>query len=373
MEFGHARGKFCNFALRAGTLGRHINRMLARKVLITGGFGYVGSRLTPYLLNRGHEVRVLDLLLYGDAGLRAVREAPSFPDWKGRFELIEGDIRDQAVLDRATDGVEVIIHLAAISNDPTGDLDEVLTRQVNFDAIGSLLCAAKERGVQRFINASSSSVFGIKAALNVTEDLEPEPLTWYSKYKALSEWLVLAASSDDFCVVNVRPATICGFSPRQRFDLTVNKLTSDAVRKRVITVHGGDQRRPNASMTDMVELYSRLVSVEGASINRKTFNFGFENHKVIEIARIIQDELKELHVEIKVTDNNDHRDYHISSAKIQDQLGYRPMSSIRQEVRQLWQALEEGQFPDTESPEFYNLKCMKLDRNSGAYVRLAKN
>src|SRR5205814_4506036 len=146
------------------------------------------------------------------------------------------------------------------------------------------------------------------------------PLT--SKNKMQAEWLSTAATSKDFSTVNIRPATICGTSPRQRFDLTVNKLTADAITKRVITVHGGNQRRPNVGMTDMISLYGLLVDIDAAVINGKTFNFGFENHKVIEIAKLIQSELSDLAVEIKVTETLDQRDYHISSKKILGALHY---------------------------------------------------
>jgi nucleoside-diphosphate-sugar epimerase len=341
--------------------------MTPQKILVTGGFGYVGSRLTPHLLGLGHHVRVLDLMLYTRAGLDALERNPAYADWKSRFELVQGDLRDPATVERAVAGVDQIIHLAAISNDPTGDIDEVLTRQVNFDAIGMLIARARASGVKRFINASSSSVFGIKNVPDVTEDLEPEPLTFYSRYKALSEWLVTAAASPDFTAVNIRPATICGFSPRQRFDLTVNKLTADALRKRVITVHGGEQRRPNVGMTDMVNLYGRLIDTPAAKINGRTFNFGFENLKVIEIARVIQQELKDLNVEIKVTETLDRRDYHISSAKIVRELGYQPVSSIRAEVAELRRALDSGHFPDIDAAEHYNMKFMKIDRSARAY------
>ena len=131
----------------------------------------------------------------------------------------------------------------------------------------------------------------------------------------LAEWLVAAAASPDFCAVNIRPATICGYSPRQRFDLTVNKLTADAIRKRLITVHGGEQSRPNVGMADVVNLYGILTETHPALINGRTFNFGFENHKVIEIAHIIQAELADLNVAIKITDTLDQRDYHISSKR----------------------------------------------------------
>jgi len=265
-----------------------------------------------------------------------------------------------------------VTHLAVISNDPTGEIDEVLTRQVNFDAVGLLLALARAHGVRRFINASSSSVFGIKNAAELTEQLEPEPLTAYSKNKMLAEWLVAAAASPDFCAVNIRPATICGYSPRQRFDLTVNKLTADAIRKRVITVHGGEQRRPNVGMTDMINLYAILVGADPALISGRTFNFGFENHKVIEIARIIQAELADLNVAIKVTDTLDQRDYHISSKKILSVLGYQPVSSIRAEVAELRRVLEGGQFADIDAAEHYNLKFMQIARTPAAYSFLSR-
>jgi nucleoside-diphosphate-sugar epimerase len=346
--------------------------MSSKRILVTGGFGYVGSRLTPHLLDLGHHVRVIDLLLYADAGLRALRKMPDYPDWSSRFELVQSDIRDAEAVKAAMKDIEVVIHLAGISNDPTGEIDEALTRQVNFDAVGLLLALAREAGAQRFINASSSSVFGARVESEIDERLEPMPLTFYSKYKMLAEWLVIAASSKNFCTVNIRPATICGTSPRQRFDLTVNKLTADAITKRVITVHGGSQRRPNVGMTDMINLYGLLVDIDSAVINGRTFNFGFENHKVIEIARLIQGELSDLGVEIKVTETLDQRDYHISSKKILEALRYKPVSSISHEVAALRAALEAGQFPDIEAPEHYNMKSMDLARDSSAYNFLSR-
>jgi nucleoside-diphosphate-sugar epimerase len=264
-------------------------------------------------------------------------------------------------------GREAVIHLAAISNDPTGEVDDVLTRQVNFDAVGLLVASARKAGVKRFINASSSSVFGIKTVEDVTEELEPEPLTSYSRYKALSEWVVRGAQSPDFCTVNLRPATICGYSPRQRFDLTVNKLTADALRKGVITVHGGEQRRPNVGMTDMVEIYARLLEFPAERINGRTYNFGFENHRILDIAKLIQRELSDLDVRIDVAPVSDQRDYHISSKRLQTELGFQPLSSIAQEVRTL-RAVLEGQFPDIDAPRFYNMKSMVLARDSRLYT-----
>lgn len=335
-----------------------------KSILVTGGFGYVGSRLTPHLLERGYIVKVLDLCLYGKYGFDALQSNPAYHEWSKRFSLIQGDIRDPDVVSSAMKGISAVIHLAAVSNDPTGDLDEVLTRQVNFDAVGLLIIKARENGVERFINASSSSVFGIKDMSDVTEEIEPEPITFYSKYKMLAEWLVRSASSKDFCAVNIRPATICGYSPRQRFDLTVNKLTADAIQKRLITVHGGEQRRPNVGMSDVINLYTQLIETESHLINGKTFNFGFENHKIIDIAKIIEQELFDLKPKVEVTEVFDQRDYHISSKYILSTLKYAPISSIKDEVKELRKQFEFGAFPDIDAPQYYNLKVMKLDRNS---------
>ena len=343
-----------------------------RRILVTGGGGYVGSALLPHLLGLGHTVRTIDLLLYTDAGIKSLKARKEWDQWSKRFELVQGDLRDESKVRAALKGCDTVIHLAAISNDPTGELDESLTRQVNFDAVGMLLALAREAGVTRFINASSSSVFGIKDVPDVTEELEVEPLTFYSKYKSLSEWLVITAASSNFCAVNIRPATICGYSPRQRFDLTVNKLTADAVRKGVITVHGGKQRRPNVGMSDAINLYGLLTQTDPKLINGQTFNFGFENHTVMKIAEIIQEEVKDLGVSINVTDTNDPRDYHISSAKLVKYLGYQPVSSIREEVANLRAALDRGEFPDIDADDHYNMKCMKLARDNGAYKFLAR-
>jgi nucleoside-diphosphate-sugar epimerase len=345
---------------------------MTTSILVTGGLGYVGSRLLPHLLGLGHRVRSLDLALYGEQGLRALEKDASWNEWKKRFEAVKGDIRDPAAVANAMRGIDVVIHLAAISNDPTGNIDEVLTRQVNFDAIGLLLALARKAGVKRFINASSSSVFGIKHESNVVERLEPEPLTAYSKNKMLSEWLVIAASSKDFVTVNIRPATICGWSPRQRFDLTVNKLTADAIRKRVITVHGGEQRRPNISMLDAITLYGLLVDMDAAKINGRTFNFGFENHKVIEIARLIQEQLSDLGVKLEVQDVVDKRDYHIASSSLVNALGYKPKGSIAQSVSELREhLLVRGEHADTEAPEHHNMRSMKLGRLDLPYAFLS--
>lgn len=342
-----------------------------KKVLITGGLGYVGSRLTPHLLEQGYHVHVLDLALYGTDGLEMLKKHAKWEDYSKRFQWFQGDLRNSSDVAKSLVGCQAVIHLAAISNDPTGEVDEVLTRQVNFDAVGMLLSQARESGVERFINASSSSVFGVKKDSNINERLEPEPITFYSKYKMLSEWIVRGANGKNFTTVNIRPATICGFSPRQRFDLTVNKLTADAVRKGLITVHGGEQRRPNVGMTDMINLYALLLKVEDRKIAGKTYNFGFENQKVIELAQIVQKQIGAEKVKIDIKNVVDNRDYHISSTRIIEELGYKPVSSITQEVASLKQALD-AHFKDIDADKYYNMKMMKLERFSGSYDFLSK-
>jgi nucleoside-diphosphate-sugar epimerase len=187
----------------------------------------------------------------------------------------------------------------------------------------------------------------------------------------LSEWLVRVASSNEFCTVNIRPATICGVSPRQRFDLTVNKLTADAMTKKKITVHGGEQRRPNVGMNDIINLYAHLLKIEANKINGKTFNFGFENNKVIDIANIIKEQLADENVTIDVTKTFDQRDYHISSEKILNELNYNPKSSIKEEVESLKSFLTENQV-NIDDAKYYNMQTMKLSRKDSCYKFMAQ-
>lgn len=327
----------------------------------------MGSRLTPHLLEQGYEVRVLDALIFTPMGIDALKKNPSFSQWQSRFEFIQDDIRDPSAVEKAVKDMDAVIHLASISNDPASEVDEVLTRQVNFDAVGLLLHYAREYGVKRFINASTHSVMGVKNEPVVTENLEPEPLTLYAKYKMLAEWLVFAAASPDFCTVNIRPATICGYSPRQRFDLTVNKLTADAVVKRHLNIHIGEQARPFVSMKDMMHLYTVLVRIDTALINGKTFHFGFENYKIIDLAKTVQNLLSDLNIEISQMETSDRRQFRISSEKIQKILGYQPMGSVQEEILHLRKLLDEGAFGDIDRSDYYNIRSMKISRMPFCY------
>jgi nucleoside-diphosphate-sugar epimerase len=323
-----------------------------KRVLVTGGAGYVGAVLVPQLLARGYHVRVLDLYLYGDDVLQAVSSNPG-------LEQIKGDIRDRALLERVIPGCDAVIHLACISNDPSFELDPTLGKSINYDAFFDLVSIAKNSGVKRFIYASSSSVYGIKNDDQVTEELALEPLTDYSKYKALCEEVLLKAQAPGFTVVVLRPATVCGYSPRLRLDLTVNILTNYAVNSGKITVFGGAQKRPNIHIADMADVYIRLLEAPDAQVSGKVFNAGYENHTVSQLAEMIRTVVGRS-TEIVTTPTNDNRSYHISSDKIRRELGYVPQHTIEDAARDLVDAFKAGLIPNSMSDiRYYNIKTMQ--------------
>src|SRR6267154_1414285 len=278
-----------------------------KRVMVTGGAGYVGSNLVPKLLNAGYEVSVLDLYIYGDV-FAHLKSNPGLRE-------VKGDLRNPADVARALEGCDAVIHLACISNDPSFDLNPDLGRSINFDCFRPLVKASKDVGVKRFIYASSSSVYGIKKDMNVTEELALEPLTDYSKYKAMCEEVLEEEREPGFIAVTLRPATICGYAPRLRLDLTVNVLTTHAINNSRITVFGGEQLRPNIHIDDMTGLYLRLLEVPDEAIDGKIWNAGYHNFKVREIAEMVRAEVGR-NVDLVVTPSDDHRSYHVSSEKI---------------------------------------------------------
>ena len=321
-------------------------------VLVTGGAGYVGAVLVPKLLAKGYKVKVLDLYLYGEDVFDAVRG-------NSNLEHVKGDIRDHALLERVVPGCEAVIHLACISNDPSFELDLELGKSINYDAFIDLVKVSKARGVRRFIYASSSSVYGIKDVQNVTEELALEPLTDYSKYKAMCEDVLMRERAPGFTTLTVRPATVCGYSPRLRLDLTVNILTSHAVTNRQIKVFGGDQMRPNLHVDDMADFYIKSLEWSDASIDGKIYNVGYHNHKVRDIANMVKGVIGE-DVKIVTTPSDDNRSYHVSSDKIKRELGYAPTRDIEDAVRDLAAAFKEGRIPDAMTDDrYYNIKRMQ--------------
>lgn len=320
-----------------------------KRIFVTGGAGYVGSVLVPKLLALKYKVTVLDLMLYGS---EVLNDHPN-------LVKIKGDIRDRELLSKTLPGHDVVIHLACISNDPSFELNPDLGKSINLDAFEPLVRISKESGVNRFIYASSSSVYGIKESPEVTEDMELEPLTDYSKFKAMCEKILMKYQSDNFTTVTIRPATVCGYGKRLRLDLTVNILTNNAINNRKITVFGGVQKRPNIHIEDMADAYILMLEVPKDKIAGKIYNVGFENFSVSEIAEMVKNIIGD-DIEIVTSPSNDLRSYHISSRKILNELGFKPKRNIEDAVRDLKEAFDRGDIPDSMNNEkYFNVKLMK--------------
>ena len=323
------------------------------KVLVTGGAGYLGSVLVPELVKRGHVVRVLDVCWFGD-------NLSDRLGGNGSFELVKGDIRNKRLVEKSLVECDAVIHLACISNDPCSDLDERLTVSINLESYEPLLEMARRSGVVKFINASSSSVYGVKDELRVTEELPLEPITLYARCKSQAEQIVRSFESAEFRTISVRSATLCGYSPRQRLDLTVNILTNFAVNRGRILVHGGSQQRPNIHIGDIVDFYVSLVEMDPQNWDGRAYNVGYENHSVSKIAEIVRQMVGRDDVEIEVTETNDLRSYRIDSTQVGERLGFFPRRSLQDAVRELKEAFDGGLLPGSfEQDRYFNIKAMQ--------------
>ncbi|MBU2534888.1 MAG: SDR family oxidoreductase [Chloroflexi bacterium] len=316
-----------------------------KRILVTGGCGYIGSVLVPKLAQK-YQVTVLDSMLFGN-------HLPIMQN----VDVVKGDIRDLQLLLSMLPGNDVVIHLAAIANDPCSDLDPSLTYEVNRDAVIQLVNAAKNCGVKRFINASTSSVYGVKEEAAVTEELVLEPITLYAKLKAETERVVANAARDGLTTVSIRSATVCGVSPRMRFDVIVNILAKLAITNGVITVHGGAQYRPNIHIDDITDLYVMLVEAPAEKINGKVFNVGTTNYAVEEIANMVREETGAV-IEINA-DIADNRSYRISSEKIKDELGFQTKKTVREAIQDIKGAFDRDMFPNADNSIHYNIRTMK--------------
>ena len=324
-----------------------------KKILVTGGAGYVGVVLTKQLLDKGYSVVVYDAMYFGC-------KIEAHPN----LQIIEGDVRDTDKFEAAASGVHTVIHLACISNDPSFHLDESLSKTINYDAFEPLVKAAKRQGIKRFIYASSSSVYGVSSHPKVTEEHPLVPLTLYNKFKGLCEPLLFKHQSDDFVCVTIRPATVCGYSPRMRLDLSVNILTNHAVNNGKITVFGGEQLRPNLHINDMCDLYEFLLEAPSEKIAGETFNFGHQNYSIAHIAEMVRDVVMQEFpekgkIDIVTTKTDDIRSYHICSEKIKQKLGFAPKRTIEQAVQGMCRAYKAGLIPNSMDDEsYYNVKTM---------------
>jgi nucleoside-diphosphate-sugar epimerase len=325
-------------------------------VFVTGGAGYCGSLLVPQLLADGYKVTVYDTMFFGNDFL---------PKDNANLRLIEGDIRDTALLREVVKGHDAFVSLACISNDASFELDEKLSTSVNLDAFEPMVIAAKEGGVKRFVYASSSSVYGVSDKPDVTEDHPLVPLTLYNKYKGMCEPLLRKHTDDSFVGVTFRPATVCGYAPRQRFDLSVNILTNHAVNNNKITVFGGSQQRPNLHVQDYCDAVKLFLTAPAEKVQNEIFNVGTQNLTIMQIAELVQEVVaKEFpdkgKVAIVTTPSDDLRSYHINSDKIKRVLGFVPTHTIEDAVRDLCKAFREGRFKDSVTDDrYYNVRRLK--------------
>jgi nucleoside-diphosphate-sugar epimerase len=324
-------------------------------VLVTGGGGYVGSVLVPRLLGAKYSVTVLDRFFFG-------RQPVSLDHPK--LELVTADIRDQAAVESVLSRgrFDSVIHLACVSNDPSSEIDPEITRAINRVALEELMLAAKRHRVARFIYASSSSVYGIKQEAEVHEDLPLEPLTLYARYKAEGEEVLNRLCDPSFTGVSVRSATVCGYSPRLRLDLTVNILTSQALRNGRITVFGGTQMRPNIHVEDVADFYTLLLDAPADRIQGRAFNVCHSNATVMGLAEMVRSQIHPA-LPIEVTKTTDLRSYRVSGGRAQRELGYAPKRSLEQAVASLKTVFDKGSIADPTDIVYRNVEAMKAHRD----------
>ena len=327
-----------------------------KNIIIFGGGGYCGSVLVPQLLHQNWIVTVFDTFWYGKG---------HFPSSKN-LHLIEGDVRNIELVNESLKNKSHVLHLAYISNDSSFELDEKLSTSVNYDSFEPLVIKAKENGINRFVFASSSSVYGVSDQPNVTEDHPLVPLTLYNKYKGLCEPLLLKHVDSHFEGVIFRPATVCGYGPRQRLDLSVNILTNHAINKGKITVFGGEQLRPNLHIQDYVDVCELLLNAPSEKISGEIFNVGIQNLTIMNIAKTVKKVVEEMFpdkgkIPLEVTKSDDLRSYHICSKKIEKALGFVPKFTVEDAIRDLCNAFNDGLLKNSlDDEKYFNVKTMKV-------------
>ena len=329
---------------------------MSKNIFLTGGAGYCGSKLVPILLEMGHQVTVYDILYFGFDFL---------PLNNKNLKLIQGDIRDNKKIETSCQGHDVFINLACISNDASFVLDEKLSTSVNLDAFEPMVLAAKKAGIKRFIYASSSSVYGVSNKKDVKEDHPLVPLTLYNKYKGMCEPLLFKHTNDSFEGVIFRPATVCGYAPRLRLDLSVNILTNHAVNNNKITVFGGEQLRPNLHVQDYCDAVICLMNAPIEKVRNQIFNIGYQNLSIKEIALIVKQVVEKnfpekKNIKIVTTDSDDNRSYHINSDKIREILNFSPKLTIEDAVNDLCKKFKTGIIPNSfDNDNYFNVKKLK--------------
>jgi nucleoside-diphosphate-sugar epimerase len=320
-------------------------------VLITGGAGYIGSTLAPQLLASGHRVRVLDALLHGGRAL--------LPVWAhARFEFLRGDVRDRAAVARALDGVDAVVHLAAIVGDPACAKQPELARAVNLEASVALLAESRRRGVSRFVFASTCSNYGKMkdAEAYVDEASDLAPISLYAETKVAVERAILSDSeTNGFCATPLRFATVYGVSPRMRFDLTVNEFTLDMVGRGRLVVFGEQFWRPYVHVADAARAVATVLVAPAAAVRREVFNVGAteENYRKLDLVELLRRHAPDASVEF-VEKKEDPRDYRVSFAKVKERLDFTLTKTVRDGIAEVAQLVRDGVLSDFERPEYRN-------------------
>ncbi len=328
-----------------------------KKLFITGGGGYVGTRLVPAMLDFGYKVIVYDTFYYGN-----------YLNQNNNLISIKGDIRDKDKLSSSIPEGADVLHLACISNDASFALDPDLSRTINYEAFVDLVNIAKKNQVKRFVYASTSSVYGVSEADNITEDHPLKPITHYNTYKAKCEPILLQEENNIFQPVIFRPATVCGYSPRMRLDLSVNILTAHAITKNLITVFGGTQRRPNLHILDYID--ACILLLNSNDVVGKTYNIGNENMTLAEIAKLVRSTLTEVdpkfsNIEITTTPSDDIRSYHIDSSRIFREIGFKPTRTISDAVKEIYFAFVNKAIDvNIDLSKYHNVKTLLNNRIS---------
>ena len=325
-----------------------------KNLVIFGGGGYCASILVPKIID-DYKITIFDTFWYGTDHL------PKHQN----ISLVKGDVRDINLVKETLIDQNLVLHLACISNDASFELDENLSTSINLNSFEPLVIESKKAGIERFVFASSSSVYGVSDQPNVTEDHPLVPLTLYNKYKGMCEPLLFRHTDNNFTGVVFRPATVCGYGPRQRLDLSVNILTNFAINKGKITVFGGDQLRPNLHINDYADLCIKLLTTEKQLIENEIFNCGYENMSIMDIAKTVKKVVEELFPEkgeimIEVTESDDPRSYHISSEKIKSKLNFIPKYSVEDAIRGLAEAFKSKMLPNSfDDDKYFNVRTMK--------------
>lgn len=308
------------------------------RVLVTGGCGYKGTVLVPKLLAAGHQVVAFDIMWFGN-----------FLTPHRNLMVVKGDVRN--IDEIPLSGVDAIIHLSSVANDPCGDLDPKLTWEISCLATMQLADKAVRTGIKRLIYASSGSVYGVKDEPQVTEDLELKPISEYNKTKMVAE-RVLLSYAKDMVIQIVRPATVCGYSPRMRLDVSVNLLTMQALMREEITVLGGKQTRPNIHIDDITDLYLFMLDHPE---HTGVYNAGFENLSIMEIAERVAEHAP---ANIVVKESNDPRSYRVNSDRLLA-TGFKPKKTVNDAIAEIVHKYRLGVLHDEDM--FYNLRWMQRE------------